>query len=219
MSLHSLHVIPDLTEETDPEFDFARRSSAKQLLQIWKHGQKHLNQFCKLWRSEYLLSLRERPQMSLKCPHSTAAATPRVGDVVLIKEDLPRGRWKVGRICELIQSRDQRIRSAKITVAPGKIIKRALSLLSPIECPEERDASKETPAMDSHVSASDDRNIDSDDNEIEDDVNHDASVDQDTIPNTRPTRRAVIEARRKLQQWLNPDEDHVSLGSVADPAN
>ena len=106
LSLHSLHVIPDLTEETDPEFDFARRSSAKQLLQIWKRGQKHLNQFWKLWRSEYLLSLRERPQMGLKCPHSTAAATPRVGDVVLIKEDLPRGRWKVGRICEIIQSRD-----------------------------------------------------------------------------------------------------------------
>ena len=34
LSLHSLHVIPDLTEETDPKFDFARRSSAKQLLQI-----------------------------------------------------------------------------------------------------------------------------------------------------------------------------------------
>ena len=61
------------------------------------------------------------------------------------------------------------------------------------------------------------RNIDSDDNEIEDDVNNDASVDQDTVPSTRPTRRAVIEARRKLQQWLNPDE--VSLGSVGDHAN
>ena len=86
--------------------------------------------------------------MGLKCPHSTAAATPRIGDVVLIKG----GRWKFGRICELIQSRDQRIQSAKITL---KIIKRALNLLYLIECPEERDASKETPATDSHASASD----------------------------------------------------------------
>ena len=70
LSLHSLHVIPNLTEETDPEFDFTRRSSAKQLLQTWKCGQKHLNQFWKLWRSEYLLSLQERPQMGLKCPRS-----------------------------------------------------------------------------------------------------------------------------------------------------
>ena len=30
--------------------------------------------------------------------------------------------------------------------------------------------------------------------ELWDDVNHDALVDQDTDPTTRPTRRAVIEA-------------------------
>ena len=86
----------------------------------------------------------------------------------------------------------------------------------PIECPEERDASKETPAMDNPATSSDERNIDSDDNEIEDDIDCDTPMDQDTVPTTRPTRRAVIEARRKLQQWLNPDEDQVSLGSVTD---
>ena len=40
------------------------------------------------------------------------------------------------------------------------------------------------------------------------------SVDQDTVPTTHPKCRAVIEARWKLQQWLNPDESEVSLGSV-----
>ena len=73
--------------------------------------------------------------------------------------------------------------------------------------------------MDSHASASDERHIDSDDNEIEDDGNYDGSVDQDTVPTTRPTCRAVIEAQRELQQWINPDEDRISLGSVANPAN
>ena len=57
LSFHTLHVIRDLTEEIDPEFDFTKRSSAKQLLQSWKCGQRHLNQFWKLWRNEYLLSL------------------------------------------------------------------------------------------------------------------------------------------------------------------
>ena len=51
--------------------DFTKRSSAKQLLQNWKCGQRHLNQFWKLWRDEYLLSLQER-QMGLKSPRSTA---------------------------------------------------------------------------------------------------------------------------------------------------
>ena len=50
--------------------------------------------------------------MGLKSPRSTATTIPRIGDVVLIREDLPRGRWKVGRICELIPSRDHKIRSA-----------------------------------------------------------------------------------------------------------
>ena len=89
LSTHTLHVVPDLTEEIDPEFDFTKRSSAKQLLQIWKCGQKHLNQFWKLWNNEYLLSLRERPQLVLKGPRSTATTRPMIGDVVLVKEDLP----------------------------------------------------------------------------------------------------------------------------------
>ena len=48
--------------------------------------------------------------------------------------------------------------------------------------------------------------------ELWDEANHDASVDQDTVLTTRPARRDVIEARRKLQQWLNPDEDKFSWG-------
>jgi len=45
LSLHTQNVIPDLTDENDPEVSFARKGSAEQLLQIWKSGQKHLNQF------------------------------------------------------------------------------------------------------------------------------------------------------------------------------
>ena len=32
LSLHTFHVIPDLIEKVDPEVDFTKRSSAKQLL-------------------------------------------------------------------------------------------------------------------------------------------------------------------------------------------
>jgi len=67
-----------------------------------------------MWRSEYLLSLREQTQSFLKGPCSTAVEMPEVGDIVLIKENLPRGKWKIGRITELIKSRDKKIRSANI---------------------------------------------------------------------------------------------------------
>ena len=50
LSLHSNHVIPDLTEEIDPEFNVSGIiSSLQQLLEIWKHRQKLLNQFWIIW--------------------------------------------------------------------------------------------------------------------------------------------------------------------------
>ena len=34
---------------------------------------------------------------------------------------------------------------------------------------------------------------------------------ENTVQSTRPTRKAVIEARRKLKQWLSPDDDELSF--------
>ena len=45
LSLHSTNVIPDLTEDNDPEHDILKKGSAEQLLLTWKRGQRHLNQF------------------------------------------------------------------------------------------------------------------------------------------------------------------------------
>lgn len=56
--------------------------------------------------------------------------------MVLIKDELPRGCWRLGRIKELIQSEDGEIRSAKVLLPTGKLIGRPLNLLYPIECPE-----------------------------------------------------------------------------------
>ena len=52
--------------------------------------------------------------------------------MVLIKDNLPRGRWKVGKISELIVGRDQRVRAAKVFVSPRSY--RPLNSLYPIEC-------------------------------------------------------------------------------------
>ena len=132
---HSNNVIPDIVEDSDKEFEVSRASSSEKLLDIWKCGQRHLNEFWRLWKQEYLLSLRERSQVLLKGTHTTASLEAKVGDVLLLKE--PRGGWKVGKICGLIPSRDQLIRSAKVTVGPCRSLKRPLNLLYPIECPSE----------------------------------------------------------------------------------
>jgi len=73
--------------------------------------------------------------MFLRHPKSQAHNTPQMGDIVLIKENLPRGRWKTGAIHKLIKGRDQVVRSAKVLTSPNTYLHRALNLLYPIECP------------------------------------------------------------------------------------
>ena len=59
---------------------------------------------------------------------------------MLIKHNLPRSRWKVGKIVELFMGKDQRIRSAKVFVSPHTKLNRPLSLLYPIECPSTKNS-------------------------------------------------------------------------------
>ena len=113
-------------------------SSAEKLLISWKKGLKILNQFWKTWRDNYLLNLRERTQVKMKESRIKSNFSPSIGDVVLIKDDLPRGKWRIGKIHELIKSRDGEARSAKVLLPSQKIMGRPLNLLFPLECPAER---------------------------------------------------------------------------------
>ncbi|MES9884883.1 MAG: hypothetical protein ABW185_28910, partial [Sedimenticola sp.] len=124
----------DYESSDDDEYD-PNLSSSRKLLQLWKKGQTHLNRFWKIWRDDYLLSLRERYQKRLKSSRVQSSNTPRVGDVVLVKEDTPRGCWRIGRIIELTISHDGQTRSAKVLLTSGRRIGRPLNLLYPIECP------------------------------------------------------------------------------------
>jgi hypothetical protein len=131
--------LPELqkNDERDSEC-FPFKSSEADILKLWRKGHKLLDSFWKLWRNDYLLSLRERTQSKLKCGRIQSAATPFVGDVVHIKEDLPRNCWKLGKIVELPTSFDGEIRSAKIRLSSGRIIGRPLNLLYPLETTENR---------------------------------------------------------------------------------
>ncbi|CAC5354913.1 unnamed protein product [Mytilus coruscus] len=132
---HFLTLNPNEEDSTDPEY-LPQISSAKKLLLTWKTGQKHLTMFWKTWRDEYLLSLRERTANKLRSGRIQCKTAPKVGDIVLIKDNLPRGSWKIGRICQLVVSRDGQIRSGKVMLPNKKTLNRALNMLYPIECEE-----------------------------------------------------------------------------------
>lgn len=125
--------IPEMdNDDEDPEYK-PSENSADKLLRIWKKGEKMLEKFWQVWRNEYLLSLRERTQCKHKSPRIQSAVCPNVNDVVLIKDDVPRGQWKLGKLIKLNVSKDRKIRSAEILTSTGKVLKRPLNLLYPIE--------------------------------------------------------------------------------------
>ena len=175
-----------------------------------------------LWRNEYLLSLREKSQLPLK-GSKNIPTPPKIGDVVLVKENLPRGHWRVGRIVEVIKGKDQKIRSAKVNVAPNKYLNRAVSMLYPIECPDETiidtDVSNmENKDTDTKLNSGSDIDEIPHEMDLNDDESNDAPVDSCTPRTSQPTRNAAIAARNMLKLWLDPDDDDVLLGSVADHA-
>ena len=54
--------------------------------------------------------------------------SPNVDDIVLIKDDIPRGCWKVGRMVSLVFSLDGCVRSAKVALSSERVIARPLNL-------------------------------------------------------------------------------------------
>ena len=233
LSLNRNHFILDFTcsDHEDPEFKTTENiSTAQQILERWKSGQRCLKQFWKIWRNEYLLSLRERGQIWHKKSKGALAQVPKIGDVVLFKEKLPWGQWKVGRINKLIKGRDQLVRSAKVMISSKKLLSRALNMLYPIEFPEtEAFENKDdispsqkdevipveiTEDTDEHVPC--DKEVESDEADRDSDYEDTNRIDS----GTQPTRRAVVAAREKIRKWLNPvDDELVGVVSVADHAN
>ena len=136
--------------------------------------------------------MRERVKRK---PHHQITAVPRVGEVILIKDNLPCGRWKVGKILELIMGRDERVRSAKLLVAPHRYLHWPLSLLYPLECPDSGSNSN----SDNQLS---NQSAETEENDFGDDEN--AYGDLFT---THPRRKATVVARKKIKNWLAPDSN------------
>jgi hypothetical protein len=87
-----------------------------------------LQHFWLRWKHEYLTALRER-SLSNGCDTQQHI---KVGNVVLIHEDCPRIKWKLGYITSLHHSVDGRIRSVDIKTVYGQT-NRPINKLYPLE--------------------------------------------------------------------------------------
>ena len=114
------------------ELEYSRDQDTRlKVLQMWKKGQTHLDKFWKVWLTEYLPSLREKGNIHMKSIKGEINRKPHVGEVVIIKEeDLPRGKWKLARVVNLIKGEIDNIeRAATLQYTSGRITKRPFQLL------------------------------------------------------------------------------------------
>ena len=130
------------------------------------------------WRREYLLNLREFHHQPLKGPLARKDCSVKIGDVVLIHENLPRSRWRLALVEKLIEGRDGWCRAAQVKPVNGNQIQRPLQMLFPLEVQDAlSDDDKETKSEDIK------------------------STSDPADPQRPSKRKAAIEARQKIHMW------------------
>jgi len=138
-----------------------------------------ISHFWNRWKMEYLTALREF--------HRTTGSNMqkvKVGDVVLIHDDVPRIQWKLAMIDGVNKGEDGLIRSASVKTSTGHT-NRPITKLYPLE-----------------VTASEQYTMDG--------TKEVSTTPTRPPPATRPVRQAALRGRQRVQQWIHslaPPED------------
>lgn len=103
---------------------------AGKLVEGWCRGQRILDEFIQQFQNQYLQCLREKSNNNKN--QRSSRITPKVGDHVQIKDDGPRVKWRTGKICNLIKSKDGEVRVAVVR-SDGKELTRSIKHLYPLE--------------------------------------------------------------------------------------
>jgi hypothetical protein len=122
----------DPDDPKDPEY-LPQLSTADKLRANFKQINECLNKYWDRWQKEYLSQLRDTCATLHK--QKGLDVRPEIDDVVLIEEEelVPRGSWRLGRIVEVKESSDGKIRQASVKVGNGNILNRSPSHLYPLE--------------------------------------------------------------------------------------
>uniref|UniRef100_A0A183F2C9 Integrase catalytic domain-containing protein n=1 Tax=Heligmosomoides polygyrus TaxID=6339 RepID=A0A183F2C9_HELPZ len=120
-------------EEYFPRKEIVRLRTHKQAEEALRSSHQHTERFWTIWCREYLTSLREKHQLNLRGKKGGNRLS-QVGNIVLLVDQiLPRNSWKIGRITRLKESSDGEIREAEVKVPNGRLSRRPINLLVPLE--------------------------------------------------------------------------------------
>ncbi|EJD74032.1 hypothetical protein LOAG_18597 [Loa loa] len=108
-------------EDEEDEYVFHPIKTKDKLVEYWNNTLKTLDVFWKVWRDEYLTSLRERTQREVVSPRLVENREPRENEIVLLAEpNIPRGI----------------IRRATVQLPNGRQVERSVNQLCPMEVNE-----------------------------------------------------------------------------------
>uniref|UniRef100_A0A1I7W4J9 DUF5641 domain-containing protein n=1 Tax=Loa loa TaxID=7209 RepID=A0A1I7W4J9_LOALO len=128
--------IPIVSEDEEEYVPHPIKTKDK-LVEYWNNTLKTLDVFWKVWRDEYLTSLRERTQREVVSPRLVENRKPRENEIVLLTEpNIPRGIWKLAKIVSLKEGRDGSIRRATVQLPNGRQVERSVNQLCPMEVNE-----------------------------------------------------------------------------------
>ena len=153
---------------TDPDYTTA---SAPIIREAFTHQAHIIQHFQGRWKQEYLTALREFYKVRGTC----APQTIKVGDVVLIHDDLPRGSWKMAVIKRLIDGHDGYVRAAEVRTKNGQT-NRPISKLYPLE-------------------------ISTDENDTVTELENSDDKHLPPVMTQRPTRSSAVKAKENITEW------------------
>ena len=117
--LGRFNTIGEVCQDADGDESSGRKG--KQVVAITK-------QFWKRWLSEYLPTLQQRNKSQ------TNQASIQNGALVIVKEDnLPQGKWSLGRITVVLPSEDSIVRVVRVKTAEGEYVRPTVKII-PLEC-------------------------------------------------------------------------------------
>lgn len=128
LNARPLSPLPASPAETEPitpgDFIFGLAPPQKGFVE---HGlTRRRERLWQTWTEVYLASLKKWRT------NPSASDEPTIGEIVLVREKIPRGLWPLGRVTGLIRGRDGVVRAVKLKIR-GTATRRDVRLLHPLE--------------------------------------------------------------------------------------
>ena len=179
--------LPDSNTSDTPDYDIDVQP--QDLSRRMQHLSNVLNHFWKRWRNEYLIELRNAHRYF---DQNDTIRTVSVGDVLVVhEEDQPRGKWRVGKILDLIVGSDGRTRGALVQVRRKG--RKCTKLRRPVQRLYPLEIQCEVPVQQTaEVSSS----------QNPDPVSTEVRTEQQVSTRSCSRRLAALEADRRRKTWL-----------------